>query len=81
MNAKKLYTPRDPVCGRDVFGVYPTAIYEGKMYFFCSEACEKRFSTDPESFVRRKGVFRRFMDRLAEKNAENPPKCGCDCCH
>ena len=51
------------------------------MYYFCSEACEKRFSSAPAGFVKRKGLFRRFMDRLAENNAKNPPKCGCGCCH
>ena len=81
MNAQSLRVPKDPVCGREVTGVYPTAFYKGRMYYFCSEACEKRFSSDPTGFVKRKGVFRRFMDRLAENNARNPPKCGCGCCH
>ena len=29
MNAQGLRVPKDPVCGRDVTGVYPTAFYSG----------------------------------------------------
>jgi Cu+-exporting ATPase len=28
------------------------AQYEGKTYYFCSEACKERFELDPESYAK-----------------------------
>jgi YHS domain-containing protein len=43
----------DPVCGMrvDTDDAASTAEYEGKMYFFCSQACHDAFVADPISYV------------------------------
>jgi len=30
---------------------YPTAIYNGKIIYFCTDACLKAFYTDPDGFM------------------------------
>ncbi|MGH8784346.1 MAG: heavy metal translocating P-type ATPase, partial [Cupriavidus necator] len=43
---------RDPVCGMTVERNAPyQASYAGARYFFCSDACQKRFEADPERYV------------------------------
>jgi P-type Cu+ transporter len=43
----------DPVCGMrvDTDDAASTAEYEGKTYFFCSQACHDAFVADPISYV------------------------------
>jgi Cu+-exporting ATPase len=43
----------DPVCGMriDSDDAAATAEYEGKTYYFCSEACRDRFEADPASYA------------------------------
>ena len=42
----------DPVCGMriDNDDAVATAEYEGKTYYFCSQACHDAFANDPASF-------------------------------
>ncbi len=43
---------RDPVCGMTVERNTPyQASYAGARYFFCSDACQKRFEADPVRYV------------------------------
>jgi uncharacterized membrane protein YraQ (UPF0718 family) len=44
---------RDPVCGMTVqrHDGTPTAVYGGRTYYFCSEACKARFEAEPERYV------------------------------
>jgi Cu+-exporting ATPase len=43
----------DPVCGMriDTDDAVATAEYEGKTYYFCSQACHDAFVADPISFA------------------------------
>jgi YHS domain-containing protein len=43
----------DPVCGMriDPDDAAATAEHEGKIFYFCSEACRDRFEADPGSYT------------------------------
>jgi Cu+-exporting ATPase len=43
----------DPVCGMQIDSAAAAASeeYEGKTYYFCSEACHQRFVATPEQFA------------------------------
>jgi Cu+-exporting ATPase len=43
----------DPVCGMkiDTDDAAATAEYEGKTYYFCSEACRDAFVADPAAYA------------------------------
>lgn len=44
---------KDPVCKMNVeeSKAAPTAKYEGKSYYFCSENCKARFEEKPTEYV------------------------------
>jgi len=44
---------RDPVCGMEVdeASAGATAVYHGKTYSFCSEACKTTFEKDPGKYA------------------------------
>jgi YHS domain-containing protein len=69
----------DPVCGMQVPpGPDPVRFkYENKTYFFCAETCRKAFSENPGKYLgsRRKGVWRRYLDRLNKATGGKPPSC------
>ena len=46
-------TVEDPVCGMHIDSAAAAASeeYEGKTYYFCSEACHQRFAATPEQFA------------------------------
>ncbi len=46
-------TVKDPVCGMDIDPATAAASeeYEGKTYYFCSEACHQRFVAAPEQYA------------------------------
>lgn len=43
----------DPVCGMKIDGdeAAGTAEYEGRTFYFCSEACREVFEADPASYA------------------------------
>lgn len=44
----------DPICGMEVDpGTALKSTYEGKDYFFCSEACRTMFDKEPQKYVNR----------------------------
>ncbi len=45
---------KDPVCGMEVDPDEAAVSfeYEGKTYYFCAEACKKRFAEEPEKFIK-----------------------------
>jgi Cu+-exporting ATPase len=47
----------DPVCGMQIDSedAMAEARYDGKSYYFCSEACRNKWEADPERYAR-KGV-------------------------
>ncbi len=46
-------TVKDPVCGMEIDpdGAAASETYEGKTYYFCSEACHARFTAAPEKYA------------------------------
>lgn len=44
---------RDPVCGMEVDDNITKyrAIYEGKVYYFCSSSCQKEFEKEPRKYT------------------------------
>ena len=46
-------TVKDPVCEMDIDPATAAASeeYEGKTYYFCSEACHQRFVAAPEQYA------------------------------
>ena len=53
---KELTSGKDPVCGMDVKAsdAVGSHAHEGKMYYFCAEACEKAFNADPKKYLKAK---------------------------
>jgi YHS domain-containing protein len=48
---------RDPVCGMEVDPSDALSTeYQGKTFYFCSEACKQQFDSDPARYLRREGV-------------------------
>ena len=65
----------DPVCGMSVTPARKNvvALYEGRTYWFCGEACFSAFESNPQKYlsakpVKRKGWFGRYLERLARTN-------------
>ena len=78
----------DPVCGMKVdpesSDLY--SIYRGYKYFFCAEGCLKSFDADPDKYLnpkpaKKKGRFRRYLDRMAKINEKEFGREGPHCCH
>jgi len=46
-------TVKDPVCGMQIESTAAAASedYEGKTYYFCSDACQQRFVASPLHFA------------------------------
>ncbi len=65
----------DPVCGMRVTPARknPMALYGGRTYWFCAEACLSAFESNPRKYIgpksaKRKGWFGRYLERLARTN-------------
>jgi YHS domain-containing protein len=65
----------DPVCGMRVTPARKNlvAVYEGRTYWFCAQACLSAFDANPLKYlapksVKRKGWFGRYLERLARVN-------------
>ncbi len=45
---------QDPVCGMDVQPEQAAgqSEFQGQTYYFCCDACKKRFDQDPKSYAR-----------------------------
>lgn len=79
----------DPVCGMEVDEKESSVsqFYKGRAYFFCSEACFRSFSADPEKYAseaeakareggEKGGFFSRWIKKLGESASKSPPpKC------
>ncbi len=44
---------RDPVCGMDVEKetAAATSVYQGQVYYFCSDGCKKTFDAAPSAYA------------------------------
>jgi len=69
----------DPVCGMEVDSRAAPAktCYNGIQIYFCSESCKQAFENEPQPFTltRRKGFWRRYLDRLGKATGGKPPAC------
>jgi len=76
----------DPVCGMRVRPARKNlvALYEGRSYWFCAEACLSAFEANPRKYLKpkapkRKGWFGRYLERMARTNERafggGAPKC------
>lgn len=77
----KIKTYVDPVCGMNVdpTGAIAKTCYNGIELYFCSKGCHRKFETAPQDYVttRRKGFWRRYLERLNKSTGGRPPTC----CH
>ncbi len=76
----------DPVCGMTVGPARKNlvALYDGRSFWFCADACLNAFETNPRKYLtrkspKRKGWFGRYLERLARANEREfgagPAKC------
>jgi YHS domain-containing protein len=69
----------DPVCGMQVDPATAPArtCYNGIQIYFCAEACKSAFEAEPQNYTvsRRKGFWRRYLDRLGKAAGGRPPAC------
>jgi len=71
----------DPVCGMKVNLRIADlkAEYQGRSYWFCAEPCRRKFLADPEAYIKPKGWWRRYLDRLGRINQKQfgakTPRC------
>jgi YHS domain-containing protein len=77
----------DPVCGMTVKPARKNlvALYDGRSYWFCADACLSAFEANPKKYLRkspkRKGFFGRYLERLARANEKEFDGAGPKCCH
>ncbi len=59
--------PVDPVCGKSasLTGLH-TWPSHGRVYYFCSESCRRRFARNPEAYVFPSGKLRPRFGRLGK---------------
>ena len=72
----------DPVCGMEVDPHTAPArtCYNGIQVYFCAQGCMNAFESDPQKYttmnlVKRKGFWRRYLDRLSKATGGRPPAC------
>jgi len=54
--------------------------YQAQTYYFCAEGCRKTFESNPEKYFgnvipKRKGIWGRYLDRLAKTTGGKAVKC------
>ncbi len=54
---------RDPVCGMVVSSDSVRAVYGGRTYYFCAQACKMAFEKSPEPYLSKNSFFlKRWWD-------------------
>jgi YHS domain-containing protein len=73
----------DPVCGMktDTARGDLKSELRGRTYSFCSEQCKQAFDKKPDYYLKPKGFFGRFLQRLAKSNEKAFGPGGPSCCH
>ena len=74
---------KDPICGMDVQERDARHVLEVEQetYYFCSNQCKEKYAQryGIKIRVRRKGVWTRFLEKLAKENEDSfggsPPTC------
>lgn len=46
---------KDPVCSMEIDSeeAAATSVYNGKTYYFCSQACKIKFDKDPKKYIKK----------------------------
>ena len=70
----------DPVCAMKIGHKEHTFTYKNYTYYFCAEACRKKFETKPEKYLKedpakRKGIWGRYLDRLNRATGGRAQQC------
>ena len=69
----------DPVCGKavDTGSAAAELCCHGVRIYFCTQFCKQTFEADPRRFTptRRKGFWRRYLERLTRITGGRPPAC------
>lgn len=74
---------KDPICGMEVQekGAQYFYHFEHETVYFCSNQCKNTYAqnTGMKTSSKKKGVFARFLEKLAKDNEQTygggPPKC------
>jgi len=72
---------KDVVCGMvvDEKATAQKLEYNGGTYYFCSPGCREEFSKNSQKWLKKKGWWGKFLDRLVEANEKQfqgkPPIC------
>ena len=63
---------KDPVCGMEIeeTSAFSSQTIDGKVYYFCSKACEEKFLSDPGEYVDDPVVIPRYPDSTGSKGAK-----------
>ena len=72
----------DPVCGMEVSPGDPrtlVSIYKSRSYYFCADCCIKVFEKNPDKYLKPKGPFGRFLERIVKANEEVFGRAGPPC--
>lgn len=82
MEATRVTTARDPVCGKMVSLAEHSVFcsYKGREYHFCSSDCRSVFEKKPDKYLKPKGLIGRFLERLARSNQAQFGGKGPSCC-
>ncbi len=72
----------DPVCGMRINPVESNinADFKGHKVYFCAKSCRDKFLADPHRFLKPKGWWRRYLDRMARSNTKTFGGKGPSCC-
>ena len=76
---KKMFL--DPVCGMEISPASTNLVstHKGRRYYFCAECCKEAFEKKPDKYLKPKGPFGRFLDRLTKSNEKVFGRAGPSC--
>jgi Cu+-exporting ATPase len=65
---------KDPVCGMmvDTFSAAGRAMFEGRAFYFCSEACQRQFESNPTRYL--DGTVRADAPAIPAVEPADPPR-------
>lgn len=62
----------DPICGMVVEPKTAEfwTVRGGQTYYFCGEVCKDKFEKEPAKYLKKKGFFTRFLEKITKANEE-----------
>lgn len=74
---------KDPICGMEIQEKDARHMihFEHETFYFCSDQCKEKYTrkSGTKTTAKRKGVFARFLEKLAKENEDSfggtPPSC------